>query len=101
MPTLTKADLADALFKNLEVSRPDALDLAESVLELVKATLVQGETVKLPGFGNFSVRDKQSRRGRNPKTGEEVEITARRVLVFHPSGILQNRVNTHLAKDTK
>ncbi|MBF0436973.1 MAG: integration host factor subunit alpha [Magnetococcales bacterium] len=95
MATLTKAAIVGQLYKNLNVKHDKAQDLVEAVLETIKFTLEQGEIVKLPGFGNFNVRKKQIRRGRNPKTGEEVEISARTVLTFHPSNILRERVNNH------
>ncbi|MBF0436327.1 MAG: integration host factor subunit alpha [Magnetococcales bacterium] len=93
MATLTKAAIVEQLYKNLNVKHDKAQDLVEAVLETIKITLEQGEIVKLPGFGNFNVRKKQTRRGRNPKTREEVEISARTVMTFHPSNILRERVN--------
>ncbi|MBF0140977.1 MAG: integration host factor subunit alpha [Magnetococcales bacterium] len=93
MPTLTKAAIVEQLYKKLNGTRDDAQVLVESVLETIKITLEQGEAVKLPGFGNFNARSKKARRGRNPKTGEEVEISARTVLTFHPSTMLRDRVN--------
>ncbi|MBF0421264.1 MAG: integration host factor subunit alpha, partial [Magnetococcales bacterium] len=93
MATLTKAAIVEQIYKNLSITHDNAQVLVESVLETIKITLEQGEIVKLPGFGNFNVRKKQIRRGRNPKTGEEVEISARTVLAFHPSNILRDRVN--------
>ncbi|MBF0420832.1 MAG: integration host factor subunit alpha [Magnetococcales bacterium] len=95
MATLTKAAIVGQLCKNLNITSGDAQALVESVLETIKITLEQGDIVKLPGFGNFNVRKKQTRRGRNPKTGEEVEISPRTVLTFHSSNILRERVNNH------
>ncbi|MBF0419632.1 MAG: integration host factor subunit alpha [Magnetococcales bacterium] len=92
MSTLTKAAIVEQIYKNFNSTRNDAQDLVEAVLETIRITLEQGETVKVPGFGNFNVRKKQARRGRNPKTGEEVEISARTVLTFRPSNILRERV---------
>lgn len=100
MSTLTKAAIVDKLYKSLLTTHADAQDLVEAVLETIKTTLEQGEVVKLPGFGNFGVRNKRARRGRNPKTGEEVEISARSVMVFHPSNILRERVNKSRSKPT-
>ena len=92
MATTDRADIVDAVYENLGCSRKDALAIVVAVFETVKATLERGEDVKLPGFGNFVVRSKRSRRGRNPKTGETVEVTARKVLTFKPSQILRHRV---------
>ncbi len=91
--TLTRADLAEALAEEIDVSRQDGAALLESVLDLVGEALVAGETVKLSSFGAFSVRDKNERQGRNPKTGEPAAIDARRVLVFRASQILKDRVD--------
>lgn len=91
--TLTRADLAEAVYREVGLSRNDSAELVESVLQHVSDSLVRGETVKISSFGAFSVRDKGARMGRNPKTGEEVPIAPRRVLVFRPSHILKNRMN--------
>jgi len=80
--TLTKANMAEHLFDQLGLNKREAKDLVESFFEGVKATLAQGEPVKLSGFGRFGLRDKSGRPGRNPKTGEEIPITARRVVTF-------------------
>ncbi|HIJ84998.1 MAG: integration host factor, alpha subunit [Magnetococcales bacterium] len=101
MSTLTKAAIVDKLYKTLEITHADAQDLVEELLETIKTTLEQGEVVKLPGFGNFDVRNKRSRRGRNPKTGEEVEISARSVMTFHPSNILRQRVSDKSANSRR
>lgn len=90
--TVTRADIVEALVRDLSLPRQDCVDLLEGVLELVEDRLVKGETVKLARFGIFSVRDKRARVGRNPKTGVEAEITARRVVTFKPSHILRDRV---------
>ena len=81
--TLTKADLADLLFEKVGLNKREAKDMVESFFEEVRRSLEQGEGVKLSGFGNFQLRDKPQRPGRNPKTGEEIPITARRVVTFH------------------
>ncbi|MBF0147698.1 MAG: integration host factor subunit alpha [Magnetococcales bacterium] len=91
--SLTKLDLANAVYRSLGLSRSDAAVMVDEVFELIRHQLESGETVKLPGFGNFQVRQKNARRGRNPKSGEEVEISARKVVTFKPSAILRKRVN--------
>jgi integration host factor subunit alpha len=91
--TKTKSNLVEAVQRNMGVTKPEAMDLVEVLFETVRGTLEKGEAVKLSGFGNFVVRSKNSRRGRNPKTGEEVEISARKVVTFKASRImLQERV---------
>ncbi|MBX9896246.1 MULTISPECIES: integration host factor subunit alpha [unclassified Nitrosomonas] len=82
---LTKAELADLLFENVGLNKREAKDMVESFYEEVRAALQRGEGVKLSGFGNFQLRAKPQRPGRNPKTGEEIPITARRVVTFHAS----------------
>lgn len=91
--TLTRADLAESVFKQLGLSRNESAQLVESVLDEVSDTLIKGENVKLSSFGSFLVRDKAGRVGRNPKTGEEVPIDPRRVLVFRPSQIMKDNIN--------
>ena len=90
--TLTRMDLCDAVHREVGLSRNESAELVESVLDLVSDSLVEGETVKISSFGTFSVRDKNERIGRNPKTGEEVPITPRRVLSFRPSHLMKDRV---------
>lgn len=92
--TLTRADLADALVREVGLSRQDSADLVDRVFELVSAELGRGKAVKLSSFGAFHVRDKNRRIGRNPKTGEEVPIEPRRVIVFKSSQILKERVDS-------
>jgi integration host factor subunit alpha len=94
--TLTRADLADALVRKVGLPRNESQDLVELVLSEISQTLAEGEGVKLSSFGSFGVRSKAQRMGRNPKTGEEVPITPRRVLVFRPSNIMKERINTRL-----
>ncbi|GAO35151.1 integration host factor subunit alpha [Sulfuricella sp. T08] len=90
--TLTKAELADMLFEKVGLNKREAKDMVESFFEEIRVSLEQGEGVKLSGFGNFELRDKPERPGRNPKTGEEIPITARRVVTFHASQKLKGLV---------
>jgi integration host factor subunit alpha len=90
--TLTKADLADLLFEKVGLNKREAKDMVESFFEEVRMALENGDGVKLSGFGNFQLRDKPQRPGRNPKTGEEIPITARRVVTFHASQKLKAMV---------
>ena len=89
---LTKAELAENLFDKLGFSKRDAQEPVEVFFEELRTALDSGEQVKLSGFGNFDLRDKNERPGRNPKTGEEIPITARRVVTFHPSQKLPDAV---------
>jgi integration host factor subunit alpha len=91
--TLTRSDLSEAVYREVGLSRNESADLVESVLGHMSDALVAGETVKISSFGTFSVREKGARMGRNPKTGEEVPIDPRRVLVFRPSHILKDKIN--------
>ncbi|RUT25045.1 integration host factor subunit alpha [Asaia sp. W19] len=93
MTTVTRAQIAEHIYSEVGLSRHESADLLETVLELIAARLEKGETVKLSGFGTFSVRQKGRRVGRNPKTGIEVPILPRSVLVFRPSQILRAEVN--------
>jgi len=90
--TLTKAELADMLFEKVGLNKREAKDMVESFFEEIRVSLENGEGVKLSGFGNFELRDKPERPGRNPKTGEEIPITARRVVTFHASQKLKSLV---------
>lgn len=90
--TLTRIDLAEAVFKEVGLSRQESAAVVESVLNHISDALVRGEQVKISSFGTFSIRDKNERMGRNPKTGEEVPITPRRVLSFRPSQLMKDRV---------
>ena len=94
--TLTRADLSEAVYQEVGLSRNESSELVESVLQEISKTLVAGETVKISSFGSFVVRHKGGRIGRNPKTGEEVPIAPRRVLVFRPSQTLKERINSAL-----
>ena len=91
--TLTRADLAEAVVRKIGLPRNESQQLVELILGEISTTLARGEQVKLSSFGSFGVRAKGQRVGRNPKTGEEVPITPRRVLVFRPSNIMKDRVN--------
>lgn len=91
--TITRADLGEAVYEEIGLSRNDSARLVESVLAEVCDALVSGENVKISSFGSFMLRNKGERTGRNPKTGEEVPISPRRVLVFRPSNILKERLN--------
>jgi len=93
--TLTKAELADLLFEKVGLNKREAKDMVETFFEEVRMALEHGEGVKLSGFGNFQLRDKPQRPGRNPKTGEEIPITARRVVTFHASQKLKAMVEKH------
>lgn len=95
--THTRLDLSEAVYREVGLSRNESSDLVESILQHVSDALVQGESVKISSFGTFSVREKSARMGRNPKTGEEVPIEPRRVLVFRPSHILKDRINASLS----
>ncbi len=90
--TLTRMDLADAVHEEVGLSRNESADLVESVLTHMSDALASGDSVKISSFGTFSIRDKAARVGRNPKTGEEVPITPRRVLSFRPSHLMKDRV---------
>ena len=90
--TLTKAELAELLFAQVGLNKREAKEMVEAFFEEIRTSLEMGDTVKLSGFGNFSVRDKASRPGRNPKTGEMVSISARRVVSFHASQKLKEQV---------
>ncbi|HUP57903.1 MAG TPA: integration host factor subunit alpha [Bdellovibrionota bacterium] len=93
---MTKADIVEALYEKVGFSKKEAADLVELVFDTIKQTLSQGQKIKVSGFGNFVVREKRSRIGRNPQTGESIEITARRVLTFRPSQVLRAEVNASL-----
>lgn len=91
--TVTRAQLSEAIYQEVGLSRNDSADLVETVLKEISDALARGEMVKISSFGSFSVRQKGQRIGRNPKTGEEVPILPRRVLVFRASHVLKNRIN--------
>lgn len=89
---LTKADLAETLFEQLGLNKREAKDFVDLYFETIRGTLEQGDQVKLSGFGNFELREKNQRPGRNPKTGEEIPISARRVVTFRPGQKLRSRI---------
>ena len=91
--TITRADLSEAVYKEVGLSRNESADILESILSKISETLARGEYVKISSFGSFSVRSKSQRIGRNPKTGEEVPILPRKVLVFRPSQVLKARIS--------
>ncbi|MGE0801690.1 MAG: integration host factor subunit alpha [Lautropia sp.] len=91
--TLTKAELAEMLFQQVGLNKREAKDMVETFFDEISAALVRGESVKLSGFGNFLLRDKPQRPGRNPKTGEEIPISARRVVTFHASQKLKGQID--------
>jgi integration host factor subunit alpha len=94
--TITRADLSEAVYQEVGLSRNESAELVESVLDEDTDALGRGEMVKISSFGSFSVRQKGQRVGRNPKTGEEVPILPRRVLVFRPSHVLKDRIKSAL-----
>ena len=94
--TVTRAHLSEAVYQEVGLSRNESADLVESILKEISDALIRGEGVKVSSFGSFSVRQKGRRIGRNPKTGEEVPILPRRVLVFRASHVLKNRINDTL-----
>lgn len=91
---MRKADIANNICEKIGVSKTEAMDLVEYVLDCMKGVLQKGESVKIAGFGNFIVRSKGQRKGRNPRTGEEIAITPRRVLTFRPSQLFKKYVNS-------
>ncbi|MGP1394385.1 MAG: integration host factor subunit alpha [Inquilinaceae bacterium] len=91
--TITRAQLSEAVYEEVGLSRNESAELVETVLEEISGALARGEAVKISSFGSFSVRQKGERIGRNPKTGEEVPILPRRVLVFRASHVLKDRIN--------
>jgi integration host factor subunit alpha len=96
---LTKADFAENLFDELGLNKREAKDMVELFFEEIKSSLENGKQVKISGFGKFELRDKSSRPGRNPKTGEEIPITARRVVTFRSGQKLKARVESHVGSE--
>lgn len=99
--TVTRAQLGEAVYKEVGLSRNESGDLVEAVLKEISDALVRGEPVKISSFGSFSVRSKGERVGRNPKTGEEVPILPRKVLVFRASHVLKGRINDAMSGDVR
>jgi integration host factor subunit alpha len=91
---MRKADIANEVYERVGISKKEAAEIIEVVLDTIKGVLQKGETVKIAGFGNFVVRSKRARKGRNPKTGEEIGITPRRVVTFRPSQVFKKYVNS-------
>ena len=90
---MTKADLIESVYSKTGFSKKESSDILEMVFDLMKTTLQDGEKIKIAGFGNFVVKEKANRRGRNPQTGTEIEIAARKILTFKPSQILKMAIN--------
>jgi integration host factor subunit alpha len=90
---MTKADIAEKVYEKLSCTKDEAFDLVESTLEVLKEAIAKEGHVKITGFGNFIVKRKAARKGRNPQTGEEITITPRKILTFKPSAVLKNKVN--------
>lgn len=96
MATLTKAEMAEGLFENVGLNKREAKEFIDALFETLRVALESGRQVKLSGFGNFELRHKNERPGRNPKTGEEIPISARRVVTFRPGQKLRARVETYV-----
>ena len=90
---MTKADIVETIYERVGFSKKESAELVETIFDVIKDALVKGEKVKFSGFGNFVVREKNARKGRNPQTGEEIQLAARRVLTFKPSLVLKNALN--------
>jgi integration host factor subunit alpha len=90
---VTKADLVNCIYKNLDLTKKESAIIIDELFEIIKKTLENGEKVKISGFGNFVVRQKETRKGRNPHTGDELEIAARKVVTFKPSQVLKRALN--------
>lgn len=97
---MTKADLVESIYERVGFSKKESAEIVELVFEIMKQTLEKGEKIKIAGFGNFVVREKKSRRGRNPQTGQEIRISARKVLTFKPSQVLKNTLNQGIQPDS-
>jgi integration host factor subunit alpha len=90
---MTKADIVERIYEKVGFSKKESAELVETVFDLIKDTLEQGDKIKIAGFGNFVVKEKSDRRGRNPQTGEEITISARKILTFKPSQVLKAAIN--------
>ncbi len=90
---MTKAEIVETIYERVGFSKKESAELVETVFDVIKDALVEGEKVKFSGFGNFIVREKNARKGRNPQTGAEIQLEARRVLTFKPSLVLKNALN--------
>jgi integration host factor subunit alpha len=91
---MTKADMVEKIYEKIGFSKKESAELVETVFYIIKTTLEQGEKIKIAGFGNFVIKEKADRRGRNPQTGDEITITARKILTFKPSQVLKSAINT-------
>ncbi|HKZ17964.1 MAG TPA: integration host factor subunit alpha [Geobacteraceae bacterium] len=91
---MTKADMVEKIYEKVGFSKKESAELVEAVFDIIKGTLEKGEKIKIAGFGNFVVKEKADRRGRNPQTGEEITITARKILTFKPSQVLKSSINS-------
>ncbi len=90
---MTKADIIENIYEKVGISKKETSNVVQSIFDIIKSTLEDGENVKVSGFGNFTVRSKKTRRGRNPQTGEEITISARKVITFKPSNVLKDLIN--------
>lgn len=90
---MTKADIVETIYEKVGLSKRESARIVDMIFDIIKGELENGDNVKLSGFGSFAVRDKNARRGRNPQTGEEITISARRVLSFKPSNVLRKHIN--------
>ncbi|TGU72401.1 integration host factor subunit alpha [Geomonas terrae] len=90
---MTKADIVEKIYEKVGFSKKESAELVETVFDLIKSTLEEGDKIKIAGFGNFVVKEKSDRRGRNPQTGEEITIVARKILTFKPSQVLKSAIN--------
>ncbi len=90
---MTKSDIVQNIYENLGYSKKDSAAIVDSLFEIIKSSLADGENIKISGFGNFIVKEKNPRRGRNPQTGEEISISARKVLTFKASQVLRKTIN--------
>jgi integration host factor subunit alpha len=91
---MTKSDMVEKIYEKIGFSKKESAELVEMVFDIIKTTLETGEKIKIAGFGNFVVKEKADRRGRNPQTGEEIVISARKILTFKPSQVLKASINT-------
>lgn len=91
---MTKADIVENIYEKIGFSKKESAEIVDLVFDLIKETLENGEKIKISGFGNFIVREKRPRKGRNPQTGEEIQISARKVLTFKPSQVLRKALNS-------
>lgn len=91
---MTKADIVEKIYEKIGFSKKESAELVDKVFDIIKETLEDGEKIKIAGFGNFVVKEKADRRGRNPQTGEEITISARKILTFKPSQVLKSTLNS-------